>query len=398
MARNCVSTQPFTEAVPVQECVSARKYGSFGVDIPALNALALRSLSSFFNERAQLLYAAHLSRGKLVRQPVSPASAIIALQGLQRLAESGASVPFDVASIRESVLRDGCLVRNIGELGLLTWLTAQCAPEKLRTVLSDFDLGQVLERYSDGWQGRTTSLAWFLAGLAHARLADPGDLPDLTDVAVETYHFLRANQGEGGIFGHLVRPRSVGEMFGKGFGTFDDQIYSIYALSKFANAFEVEEPLESALNCANMLCALQGELGEWWFLYDKRRSRVVNRYPLIGAHQDGTAPVGLLALQQATGQSFQGPIGKGLSWIAEVTEPGGGLRIANQLILWESVDAGGRFAKYCEAALSLMNVVPNVEARHRRIVYESRADHFGWILYAFGEYGLPKVGSAGSGQ
>ncbi len=391
-----MSPRPLVEAVSVQERVDVPT-DSCGskLDIPALNALALRSLVSLFEEKEKLFSRrVTLTEDGFRREGASQKRTIIALLGLQRLAESGEAPPFDVGSIRDAVLGDTSWVRSVGDLGLLTWFTAECVPEKLGLLLNEFDFGKALDTYSDGREARTGGLAWFLAGVAHARLACPGTLLDLTDVAVDTYHLLQDNQSESGIFGHARFSRFLQRIFCDRFGTFADQIYAIYALTTFARAFQIEEPLGSALGCANSVRALQGEMGQWWFLYDKRACRVVNRYPVFSLHQDGTAPVGLLALGEATGQSFHEPIYKGLSWIAGANELGDDLRNLDRGLIWDSISPGRRIASYWEAAFSFMNISRGPQAESLKIRYEARPDHFGWLLYAFGKFGLPKAAMA----
>jgi hypothetical protein len=359
-------------------------------DVRALNSLALRSLVSLFDEKEQLFsHRVTLTRDGLPWDATSRKRTIIALLGLHRLAESGGSVPFDVSSIREEVLRDSGWVTNAGELGLLTWFAAVCAPDRLETIFKQFDFGKALSAYPDGRQARTTGLAWFLAGVAHARLACPEGLPDLTDVVVDTYHLLKNNQSDSGIFGHAGLPGFPRETLYSRLGSFTDQIYAIYALSIFARAFQVEEPLESALGCANAVCSLQGEMGQWWFLYDKLTTRVVTPYPVFSAHQDGTAPFGLFALEEVTGRSFQRAIFKGLSWIAGANELGEDLRNLDRGLIWHSIGPKRRIGRYWEAALGVMNISRGPQADRLRIRYESRPDHAGWLLYALGKFGLP---------
>jgi len=133
-------------------------------------------------------------------------------------------------------------------------------------------------------------------------------------------------------------------------------------------------------------------MGQWWFLYDKRACRVANRYPVFSLHQDGIAPVGLLALEEATGQSFHGSIYKGLSWAAGVNEIGDDLRNLDRGLIWDSIEPRRRIANYWEAGLSFMNISREPQVESLRIRYEARPDHFGWLLYAFGRFGLPKAG------
>jgi len=376
---------------------AARQTASCGpsLDLSALNVLAVRSLASLFdaNERLFCRSATRTDVGFL-RIKTSRRHTIIALLGLHRLAESGVAQPFDLASIRDVVLAETNWVRGVGDLGLLTWFTAEFAPERLRNLLSEFDFDRALETYVDGPQACTRGLAWFLAGIAHARLANPPTLPDLSDVALATYRLLQDSQGESGVFGHYTCPGFLRRTFCRRFGTFSDQIHSIYALTAFARAFQIEEPLASALGCANSMCALQGELGQWWFLYDKRKCRVASRYPVFSLHQDGTAPVGLLALGEATGQDFGEAIFRGLSWVTGMNELRNDLRSLERGSIWDCVVRKRRTLNYWETALSLVNVSAKPREEQLSIRYEIRPDHFGWLLYAFGRLGLPKLQSA----
>jgi hypothetical protein len=387
-----MTPQPFVKVASVRERtdVLADSPGS-QVDICAWNALALRSLVSLFEEKEKLFSrCVTLTEHGFQRERTSRKRTIIALLGLQRLAEFGGTPPFGLTSIRDAVMNDTSWVRSVGDLGLLTWFTAECAPEKLEILLHKLDFGTALDTYWDARQARTRGLALFLAGIAHARMACPRALPDLTDVAVDAYHLLQDNQSEGGIFGLAMSPGFFQRTFWRRFGTFADQIYSIYALATFARAFQIEEPLNSALGCANAIRALQGELGQWWFLYDKHACRVVNRYPVFSLHQNGIAPVGLLALEEATSQSFHDSVFKGLSWTAGENELGYDLRNLDRGLIWDAIGPRERVTKYWDAALSLMNISREPQRDSLRIRYEARPDHFGWLLYAFGRYGLPK--------
>jgi hypothetical protein len=390
-----IGTSPLSlvEAVSVQEPAGLQMDGCGSrLAVHDLNALALRSLVSLFEDKENLFCRrVTLTKDGFYREATSWKRTIIALLGLQRLAESGATIPFDVALIRGAVLKDTSWVKSIGDLGLLTWLTAACAPARLGILLDEFDFGSALESYWDGRQARTTGLAWFLAGIAHARLVAPGTLQDLTDVAVDAYHLLQDNQSEGGIFGRAAFSRFFPQIFYNRFGSFADQMHAIYGLTTFARAFQIEEPLASALACANSVRALQGEMGQWWFLYDKRTCRIVNHYPILSLHQDGIAPVGFFALGETTGQSFDGAVHKGLSWIAGANELGDDLRNLDRGLIWDSIGPRTRMANYWEAAFSLMNISHGPRAESLQIRYEARPDHFGWLLYAFGGAGLPKL-------
>ena len=372
------------------------------LDIPALKAIALRSLVSLLDKKANLFSRrAILSSDGLHREGPSEKRTIIALLGMHRLAATTGSLPFDFDSIRNSALRDTSWVKSIGDLGLLTWFTAESEPEKLEKLFEEFNFQNALEIYADGCQARTRGLAWFLAGIAHSRIACPANLPDLTDIAVDAYHLLAENQSACGIFGHAQASQHHRPPLCRRFGTFSDQIFPIYALTIFARAFEVEEPLASALACANSICNLQGEMGQWWFLYDKQSCLVVNRYPLFSVHQDGTAPLALFALEEATGQSFRDSIIRGLGWVTGGNELGENLQDLNRGWIWDAIECRGRATNYFEGALSLLKGHPAQGTEKVKLRYEARPDHFGWLLYALGRFGLksqktvPKAMAAG---
>jgi hypothetical protein len=360
--------------------------------VSQLNLLAVQSLHALFDEEESLFCRrVVLTEQGLRREGTSRKRTVIALLGLQRILESGGATFFDVAAIQDAIFRDVSWVRSAGDLGLFTWFTAICAPERLPAVFDRFDLGRGLDTWVDGRQAQTRGLSWFLAGISHARQSLARTHPDLADIAATAYHRLLGNQSDSGIFGHKAHSRSICKLFSSRFGTFADQIYAVYALTTFARAFEIDEPLESALNCANSLCALQGEMGQWWFLYEKTRGRVANKYPVYSAHQDGTAPAALIALEEATGQNFHKSIWKGLAWVTGANELGDDLRSSDRTLIWDSIGPRTRISAHWKAALRLLRVSHEPFANSLGIRCEARPDHFGWLLYAFGRFGLPNV-------
>jgi hypothetical protein len=361
-------------------------------EISELNFLAVQSLLSLFDEQQQLFCRRiELTARGFRRESTSRRRTMIALLGLQHLAESGATFTLDRFAIQDKILEELSWVRTAADAGLLTWFTAVCAPERLPAVLNDLDFDRAVHTCADVQKRHTRGLAWLLAGIAHARRVKPRTIPDLTDMAVEAYHLLLDNQSEQGLFAHLGSPRRIREIPSTRFGTFADQMYAIYALTAFAREFEIEEPLEAALRCANSVCALQGDKGQWWFLYDTRRGCVANRYPVYSAHQDGTAPTALLSLQGATTQTFHVAVRNGLSWIAANNELGVDLRSLDQALIWDSIDAQGHITRLGELACNCLHISRRLGVKNLRIRYEARPDHFGWLLYAFGELGLPNT-------
>jgi hypothetical protein len=321
------------------------------------------------------------------REPVSQRRTVVALLGLHQFADSGQAQPFDLDSIQAAVFQDRRWVKGIGDLGILIRFAAECSPNRLTSLANEFDLGNALNIFPDGREAHTSELACFLAGISHARLASPGLLPDLTDFAVDTYRLLKDNQGTGGIFAHAGTPGFLQQPFSNRFGTFADQAHAIYALATFARAFEIEEPLADALNCANAIRALQGDKGQWWFLYDKRSCEVVNHYPVRSVYQGGIAPMALMALAEATGQKFDEAVCSGLSWIAGANELGVDLRDFESGIIWDSIEPKSRIASMRDAAFNIAHRKVETHATNLQVRFEARPDHFGWLLYALSRFG-----------
>jgi len=358
-----------------------------------LKSVAAKALLTLLDGRESLFFdRIALTEGGFRKDSVSQHRTVVALLGLLHFAESGLPHSFDLEAIEDAIFRDTRWVSSIGDLGILIRFAAECKPNRLASIINQFDLENALNLFLDGRQAQTAPLACFLAGISHARLGSR-DVPlDLTDVAVDTYRLLKNNQGAGGIFVHAGCPSFLQQPFSNRFGTFADQADSIYALVTFARAFDIEEPLADALNCANVIRALQGDKGQWWFLYDKRSCRVVNHYPVRSIYQDGLAPMALMTLEEATGQKFQEAVCKGLSWIAGANELGADLRDFERGVIWESIALKSRIAGLRNAGLRNVGLSfghkGHTNGKNLQVCFEARPDHFGWLLYALSRFGF----------
>lgn len=357
-------------------------------NVRELNSLAARGLVSMFDTEKQLFChrLVRTERG-LVREGLSPRYTIMTLLGLRALERNGGSTPFDAQVLYESFARDTSWIHGAGDLGLMVWLTATFAPADLIRFFRGVNLEAALDRYADARQERTTELAWFLAGLAHAAIGSPKMAAALTDLAVETYHRMKQNQGPYGFFGHMSEKKSLGGILRGRIGSFADQIYPIYAMAKFAAAFNVKEALGSALSCASAICRAQGALGQWWWLYDSRTGRTSSQYPVYSVHQHGMAPMGLFAVEQATGRSFKENIDRGLRWVYGSNELGVDMRDLTQNLIWRCILPKNKWTLYRDTAMSLVrppkesaSVIP------LEVLFEERPYESGWLLYAFAKF------------
>ncbi len=260
--------------------------------VRALSEHALERLETALSREEQFLRRPQTALGNTVSEVrISTRQMMIGLMGVETLRTFGLSHPPQFSLLRERLLIDSSWIAGAADLGILAWFTAICAPERLGNLFNQFDFDATLEKQLNVNAIDTTGLALFLAGVSH----------------------LLANQGDSGAFGQIAFQWRVPGLFRSRSGRFNDQMYTIYALTAFARAFGVEEPLAPALACANAICAQQGENGEWWFRYNKKSSLVVKRLPLCSLHQKGTAPLGLLALSEICDQRFQSHVMRGVS-------------------------------------------------------------------------------------
>jgi len=101
-------------------------------------------------------------------------------------------------------------------------------------------------------------------------------------------------------------------------------------------------------------------------------------------HQHGMAPMGLLAVAEATGQSFSQFIDKGLSWIYGRNELGVDMRDAEENLIWRCIRPKKRPSKYWEVTLSVVRTPrEDDEVGPLKNLYEQRPYEFGWLLFAF---------------
>lgn len=380
-----MSAHPPLDSQSIQALSSSQQREEAGLDLRELISFSVRGLVGMFDASKQLFCHRLLSTERgLVQDGISPRYTIMTLLGLKRQELAGKDSPFDLRAIYAALVHNTSWIQGIGDLGLLIWATASLEPDRLDDLLLKFDCEKALDRYADAREGHTMELAWFLSGLAHAAEASPMLVNRVTDLAVETYQRLEENQGDYGLFDHLSAAKSLrGRLRGR-IGTFADQVYPMYALSKFAKVFHVEDPLGPALECATAVCAAQGKSGQWWWLYDSKSGRVSSRYPVYSVHQHGMGPMGLFAVEEATGQCFRESIFKGLRWIYGVNELGIDMRDCEWNLIWRCALPGSKHSKYLEMILNkLRPPKQNLPDPSLKILHEQRPYEFGWLLFAF---------------
>lgn len=347
--------------------------------------LALKGLLPMFNPETRLFcYRRKLTSMGMVCEGASHRYTIIALLGLLRCEAAGMRVPVDISSVLQRLLEDLVWIDGIGDLGLLLWLCAEASNDHLYNLRSSIDLNDAVTRFRDAREGKTTEVSWLLAGIAHAALAAPGERSKLQGVASHLYEVVKRNQGPQGIFGHLARRRTLAGTLRRDIGCFADQVYPIYAMARYAEAFEEKPALEAAGRCADAICRLQGPLGQWWWHYDSLTGQVFGKYPVFSVHQHGMAPMALFALGDVTKRDWTGAVYKGLQWISGANELEWDQRERTNQIIWRDIHPGKERTRYLASALAMIGYQGSFgSAANLRINFECRPYELGWLLFAF---------------
>lgn len=352
--------------------------------VPHLVEQAVRGLPQMFNSDAGLFcHRMKKTPGGLVQEGISPRYTLMTLLGLHRLEQKGMQSPVEIRPIFERLLADISWAGNVGDLGLLLWLVAELEPQRLGELEAKLDVATALNRFADVRQGVTMHLAWFLTGLSCCLLVSDNPAKT-TELAKETYNLLIRNQGTNGYFRHLASRGSLNGRIRGRIGSFADQVYPIYGMAKYFQAFGEESARRRASACAHAICTAQGPLGQWWWHYDSTSGSIFEEYPVFSVHQHGMAPMALLVLSAVTGEDFEPWIYKGLEWIDHRNELGVNMEDPASGVIWRCIRQS--------PMKRLSNKFFGRPNRHKTsddlsVLFECRPYELGWLIY--GLAGLP---------
>lgn len=266
---------------------------------------------------------------------------------------------------------------NLGDVALSLW-AANRIQYKNRQYLIDKVLS--FEPHKKGFP--TVELSWALDALCRE--------PQKTaqSMAVKLANRLMDAQNKiSGVFPHHI---GISSGLRSHVSCFADAVYPIHALSTFYGAFDSREALQSAAQCARMICDRQGPTGQWWWHYDVRTGRVIEGYPVYSVHQDSMGPMALLALQAVGGPDHRKAILKGMEWLQWSEEIDSSLMDQKVDLIWRKVARRepNKLSRSLQAAVSRVHCslrIPAIDSIFpaRAIDYENRPYHLGWILYAW---------------
>jgi len=344
------------------------------INIEELIAVALRGLHQMFVPQENL-FCYSMQSQKDGCQGISLRYSMISLIGLAKARLAGYEVRLPVESIMNAIFNRRHQITHIADLGLFLWTDALWGANYQR---------QIFDRVKQSSRRHLRSaspmeLAWGLTGLSLSyQVTESKEVRSyasiIADVLKECF-----NQRTG-LFHYCCNPHPRRLL-----PNFALEIYPIYALSKYSAVFSDSHGLEIALRCAHQLCHLQGENGEWGWLYNARHGTLVDLYAVYSVHQDGMAPMALFALSDQTSEAFFSPILKGLRWIYGQNELGIPMIRPKENMIYRSIYRRNPLVRYRNLLLSLFGKSPPnpLQGGIKRINYECRPYHLGWILEAW---------------
>jgi len=366
--------------------------------VQRLRALAIRSLARMYLPDKKL-FAFRLRRngsGEIL-EGVSRRYTATALIGLAGEDESVVKEVLGAHSLEDvctGLLEHVDNADDIGEVTLTTWaaklLGHSKASEAVKALLA-MEPGQ--RPYC------TVELAWALTAL----VVDGSGPEDKDQAEAVADVLLSAFQEESGLFRRWPADRVVAKLptFVNGIGDrlpalrthvscFADFVYPVQALSFYHQATGNIRAAEVATQCAQRMCQLQGQDGQWWWHFDIRTGRVIEGYPVYSVHQDSMAPMALQAVARACGQDYSESIEKGLRWLDHPPEKTGSLIDTERNLIWRKIArrGPGKLVRGLHATASSLHQnlrIPGVDVLFPPVIddYEPRPYHMGWILHAW---------------
>ena len=359
--------------------------------VARLRDVALRSLRRMYRPQKRV-FAFRLRRTEdgLRLEGVSNRYTAMALIGL---ANEPAEVVADVLAGQSLSEVCGQLIervsnsRDLGEVALALW----CA-RMLGHPAAGRALGQLRAMSPHERNYPTVELSWALT----AQLVPGSSVRDeqLSDAIAR--RLVASFQASSALFPHWpvgARP----SRFRAHVTCYADLVYPIQALAHYHLARRDEQVLSVARRCATRMCELQGPVGQWWWHYDVRTGRVIERFPVYAVHQDAMAPMALFALEEACGdnEAFRTAVDRGLEWLEAAPELRGNTLVDERApAIWRKVGRHepGRLVRGMQAGFSRLHRSLRLSGADRifppgRIDYESRPYHMGWILYAWRQDG-----------
>ena len=350
--------------------------------VSKLRALACRGLARMYRpDQKRFAFRICRTAAGLRLQGVSSRYTAMALLGLATEPDTAAEILHGhrLSEICNSLLRDVGELTDLGDVALTVWAAGvlQCDAEPAT--------GHLKKLLTTAHRPSTVELAWALTALC----VDPGSNQKSAWRERVAERLLTSFHEHSSLFPHSTDghpSRLRGHV-----ACFADQVYPIQALARYSLVAENAEALRVAGRCANRMCSLLGLDGQWWWHYDVRTGRVLERYPVYSVHQDAMAPMALFDLAEAGGPAHLAAIERGLAWLYSAPELEGDSLIDETAdVIWRKV-ARREPRKFVRAAQAFTARIhpnfrcPSVDTLFPATVIdaECRPYHLGWLLFTW---------------
>lgn len=375
--------QPSVTDCHYKEIASLRGENTYGAVVNKMREISRRSLPRMLDVDQRLfVYRLDRSDSGYTTSGLSRRYTAIVLIGLAM--ESDYSFSREVLhgltlhNMCERLVAEIEKVDNLGDVALTLWAACACGFQKRAKILQ-----RLREFKPEEKNYPTVDMSWALDALC---LEDGKEVKELR--ALIAGRLLTLFNWSTGLFPHTLKNNTRG--IRSHVTCFADLVYPIHALSSFHKIENSSEALDAASRCGNLICDLQGPEGQWWWHYDYRTGNVIENYPVFAVHQDAMAPMALLALEDAGGRNYFDAILKGIDWLLYSPEVKNSLIDSSADVIWRKVfrREPRRFCRYVQAAATRLNPkfkVPGLNEFFppRKIDYETRPYHMGWLLYAW---------------
>lgn len=348
-----------------------------------LREMAFRSLQRMYlPEKRIFVFRLRKEKERIIPEGISLRYTAIALIGLSGEASNRISTvlhghgPEDVC---DRLMEDIPASRNLGDVALSLWALNAFGHAARQSIYS-----RLAELRPEETGYPVVELSWALMALS----LDPEEsVAPLRDRIAR--RLMGSFEKKSGVFPHLLGGKSGGAR--SHVSCFADMVYPIQALSHYHRVAGSNEALDAAARCAERICRLQGNAGQWWWHYDIRTGEVIEHYPVYAIHQDAMGPMALFALGDAGGPFFGKEVRLGMEWLERSPELFGGSLVDPQAdLIWRKVARRepGKTSRYLQAAASLLHPglrFPGLDMMFppHSVDYEDRPYHLGWLLHAW---------------
>jgi hypothetical protein len=310
-------------------------------------------------------------RGRSLRYAAIAALGLLRLpEAEQRSALAGHSGE-DLVGLLAKRLDD---ITGVGDAALVCWAAADSGHSELPHAVA-----RLAELDAGPGPVDVVSAAWTVSALVAAR-----DQLDVEKHLAVARRRLLAARGAGA-YPHVIGGGTP--WYRSHVGSFADQVYPVQALARLHRSSADPEALAAANAIARVICGAQGAGGQWWWHYDSRTGGVVEGYPVYTVHQHAMAPMALLDLADAGGDTYLEEVCRGLCWLAGPPEASVPLVLDEPPITWRKVARADhrKLVRGLRAAATRLYPGLRIQALDRvyppqTVDHECRPYELGWLL------------------